>query len=459
MLAHPHAVMQESVAGGLSMTGDDTVGLSQPILKRRHVAAATIGNALEFYDFLIYAYFSIQIGHAFFPLQSAYGSLMLSLATFGAGFITRPLGAMVIGAYADRVGRRPAMMLCFVLIGVSIVGMALIPTYAAIGLAAPILAVIARMVQGFSLGGEVGSNTAYLMEAAPANRRGLIVSWQGVSQLMALIAGGSMGVLLTAVMPRDALDAYGWRIAFMVGAVAVPFGLWLRTNLPETLHAPEIRPTTPMVGVSRLTQARLHWRVIVLGLVVLASGTIGSYTFIYTATYAQATLHLPARAGFIAVTGGYILAIPAALLGGYLSDRHGRWPINVWGSLPFLLMIYPVFAWIVEARSEFALITGIIVLTVASNFIWGSFYAGLAESLPKTIRGGGFGTVYAVSIAAFGGTTQLVVTWLIHVTGSAMAPAYYLTGATLLGWIALLLMRESAPTRLRAAPGLVVSLA
>lgn len=441
------------------MTGDDTVGLSQPILKRRHVAAATIGNALEFYDFLIYAYFSIQIGHAFFPLQSAYGSLMLSLATFGAGFITRPLGAMVIGAYADRVGRRPAMMLCFVLIGVSIVGMALIPTYAAIGLAAPILAVIARMVQGFSLGGEVGSNTAYLMEAAPANRRGLIVSWQGVSQLMALIAGGSMGVLLTAVMPRDALDAYGWRIAFMVGAVAVPFGLWLRTNLPETLHAPEIRPTTPMVGVSRLTQARLHWRVIVLGLVVLASGTIGSYTFIYTATYAQATLHLPARAGFIAVTGGYILAIPAALLGGYLSDRHGRWPINVWGSLPFLLMIYPVFAWIVEARSEFALITGIIVLTIASNFIWGSFYAGLAESLPKTIRGGGFGTVYAVSIAAFGGTTQLVVTWLIHVTGSAMAPAYYLTGATLLGWIALLLMRESAPTRLRAAPGLVVSLA
>lgn len=441
------------------MTGDDTVGLSQPILKRRHVAAATIGNALEFYDFLIYAYFSIQIGHAFFPLQSAYGSLMLSLATFGAGFITRPLGAMVIGAYADRVGRRPAMMLCFVLIGVSIVSMALIPSYAAIGLAAPILAVIARMVQGFSLGGEVGSNTAYLMEAAPANRRGLIVSWQGVSQLMALIAGGSMGVLLTAVMPRDALDAYGWRIAFMVGAIAVPFGLWLRTNLPETLHAPEIRPTTPMVGVSRLTQARLHWRVIVLGLVVLASGTIGSYTFIYTATYAQATLHLPARAGFIAVTGGYILAIPAALLGGYLSDRHGRWPINVWGSLPFLLMIYPVFAWIVEARSEFALITGIIVLTVASNFIWGSFYAGLAESLPKTIRGGGFGTVYAVSIAAFGGTTQLVVTWLIHVTGSAMAPAWYLTGATSLGWIALLLMRESAPTRLRAAPGLVVSLA
>lgn len=441
------------------MTGDDTVVFSQPILKRRHVAAAAIGNALEFYDFLIYAYFSIQIGHAFFPLQSAYGSLMLSLATFGAGFITRPLGAMVIGAYADRVGRRPAMMLCFVLIGASIVGMALIPTYAAIGLAAPILAVIARMVQGFSLGGEVGSNTAYLMEAAPANRRGLIVSWQGVSQLMALIAGGSMGVLLTAVMPRDALDAYGWRIAFMVGAVAVPFGLWLRTNLPETLHEPEIRPTTPMVGVSRLTQARRHWRVIVLGLVVLASGTIGSYTFIYTATYAQATLHLPARAGFIAVTGGYLLSIPAALLGGHLSDHHGRWPINVWGSLPFLLIIYPVFAWIVEARSEFALITGIIVLTVASNFIWGSFYAGLAESLPKTIRGGGFGTVYAVSIAAFGGTTQLVVTWLIHVTGSAMAPAWYLTGATALGWVALVLMRESAPTRLRAAPGSVGSLA
>lgn len=148
-------------------------------LQRRHVVAVIVGNALEFYDFVTYAFFSIQIGHAFFPSQSAYGSLMLSLATFGAGFVTRPLGAFVIGNFADRVGRRPAMMLCFTLMGSAIVGMALIPTYATIGLAAPILAIIARMTQGFSLGGEIGSNTAYLAEAAPPQSRGLVVSWQG----------------------------------------------------------------------------------------------------------------------------------------------------------------------------------------------------------------------------------------------------------------------------------------
>ena len=172
-----------------------------PGLKWQHIAAATIGNALEFYDFLTYAFFSIQIGHAFFPAQSAYGSLMLSLATFGAGFVTRPIGAFVIGNYSDRVGRKPAMMLCFVLIGCAIVGMALTPTYARIGIAAPILAVIARMIQGFSLGGEIGSNTAFLLEAAPVEKRGLIVSWQGASQNLALIAGGLVGVLLTALLP------------------------------------------------------------------------------------------------------------------------------------------------------------------------------------------------------------------------------------------------------------------
>ena len=219
-----------------------------PGIKWQHIAAATIGNALEFYDFLTYAFFSIQIGHAFFPSQTAYGSLMLSLATFGAGFLTRPLGAFVIGNYADRVGRKPAMMLCFVLIGCAIVGMALLPTYARIGVAAPILAIVARMIQGFSLGGEIGTNTAYLAEAAPAAKRGLIVSWQGASQYLALIAGGLVGTLLTTVLPPAALEAYGWRIAFLLGAAVVPFGFWLRSRLPETLPVPiEINlPRTPV---------------------------------------------------------------------------------------------------------------------------------------------------------------------------------------------------------------------
>jgi len=423
-------------------------------LRGHHVAAATIGNALEFYDFLTYAFFSIQIGHAFFPAQSAYGSLMLSLATFGAGFVTRPIGAFFIGNYSDRAGRRPAMMLCFMLIGFAIVGMALIPTYAQIGIAAPILAVIARMLQGFSLGGEIGSNTAFLLEAAPIEKRGLVVSWQGASQNLALIAGGLVGVLLTAVLPPAALDAYGWRIAFLIGAVAVPFGLWMRTNLPETLHEPEPVAATPVLKPTRLRQAYTRWRIMALGLVILASGTIANYTFSYLVTYAQATLHMSARAGFIAETIGYMLGIPVILLGGLLSDKHGRWAINVGGNLVFLVMIYPTFSWIIAARSEFAFIAGMTVLNAVSMFIWGSFYAGLAESLPKSIRGSGFGIIYSVSIAAFGGTTQLVATWLIHVTGSAMAPAWYLMGAAAVGQIALMLMAESAPARTQRAPQL-----
>jgi len=426
----------------------------QPVLKSRHVAAATIGNALEFYDFLTYAFFSIQIGHAFFPAQSAYGSLMLSLATFGAGFVTRPIGALVIGAYADRVGRKPAMMLCFIMIGCSIVVMALIPTYATIGIAAPILAVMARMVQGFSLGGEIGSNTAYLMEAAPTHRRGLVVSWQGVSQQIALVGGGLVGTFLTFLLPAAALDSYGWRIAFLLGAAAVPFGLWLRSNLPETLHTPEPDAVAPLVATgaapSRLALAASHWRVMVLGLVVLGAGTIGSYIFVYLVTFAQDTLHMTARVGFIAETAGNLLSIPAMLLGGWLSDRHGRWPVNVWSNLAFLVLIIPIFLWMVDTRSAFALIAGVSVLSIAANLFAGSLYANLTESLPKTIRGGGFGTVYSVAIAAFGGTTQLVVTWLIHISGSAMAPAWYLVGATALGQVAMMLMRESAPARLRA---------
>jgi MHS family citrate/tricarballylate:H+ symporter-like MFS transporter len=294
-----------------------------PALRWSHIAAVTVGNALEFYDFLIYAFFSIQIGHAFFPVQNAYGSLMLSLATFGAGFLTRPLGAFVIGNYSDRAGRKPAMMLCFVLIGFAIVCTALIPSYARIGIAAPILAIAARMIQGFSLGGEVGSNTAYLLEAAPVSKRGLIVSWQNASQYVALIAGGLVGVVLTAVLPPAALDTYGWRIAFLLGAVTVPFGFWLRTNLPEALPVRQAAEIS-VAQQSRSRQAYLHRRLFALSVVVLGSCTIATYIGSYMVTYTQATLHLPARAGFIASTSGYLLSLPPfCLAAGYRTGMVG----------------------------------------------------------------------------------------------------------------------------------------
>jgi MFS family permease len=428
----------------------ESEAVRRPIaIARRHVAAVTLGNALEFYDFLTYAFFSIQIGRAFFPSQNAYGSLMLSLATFGSGFVTRPIGALVIGGFSDRGGRRPAMILSYSLMGASIVALAVIPPFSVIGVAAPVLAICVRMIQGFSLGGEVGCNTAFLMEASSPARRGLVVSWQGASQFIAAATASLVGLALTRLLAPAVFETYGWRIAFLLGALTLPFGLWLRRSLPETLHEPETGPHIAREGEARLRTAWRYRRIIVLGLIVLGSGTIGTYIFQYIATYAQATLHMRAASGFAAELVGYTLSIGALLLGGWLSDRIGRRPVNIWANLALLVLIYPVFLWITTTRSNLSLVLGVAVLTMVANFPGGAIFAALSESLPKAIRGGGFALVYAVSISALGGTTQLVVAWLIHVTGNPIAPAWYLIGATAVGQVALLLMPESAPVKSR----------
>jgi MFS family permease len=446
---------QREQTHGQAAGGDRIPGRPEPVVSpRRAIAAATIGNALEFYDFVTYAFFAIQIGRSLFPSESAYGSLMLSLATFGTGFVTRPIGGIVIGAFSDRVGRRAAMMWSFTMMGGAIVAMALIPPYSMIGMAAPVLAIAARLVMGFSLGGEVGPTTAYLLEAAPVEKRGLMVAWQGASQAIAATVGGLVGFVLAAVMKPGALDAYGWRIAFLLGAVTVPFGLWVRRGLPETLHVVEAAASTVSRATTRLGAARENSRLIVLGLIVLAYGTIGTYVTDYMTTFAQDTLHMASGPAFAVAVVSNLAALVGTLYGGWLADRLGRRPVMIWPNLATLLITYPVFWWIVGARSPMALLTGIGLLSLVGNVPFGGFYVALAESLPKPIRGGAFATIYAVSIAAFGGTCQLVIKWLIHVTGNPMSPAWYLLTATAVGQVAMQMIPESAPVRLRAkCPG------
>ena len=246
---------------------------------------------LEFYDFITYSFFATEIGHTFFPTQSEYGSLMLSLATFGAGFVTRPIGGIVLGVYSDRIGRRPAMLLSFAMMGTAIILISLTPSYATIGIAAPIIVIIARMIQGFALGGEVGPTTAYLMEIAPPQRRALVVAWQPTSQEIAATTGALVGVILSKTMAPDALQSYGWRIAFLLGAVCLPFGFWMRRTLPETIEKVEAAAER----ASHLSLARPHLRVILLAIVILASGTISTYVTQYMTTYAKNTLHVDAR--------------------------------------------------------------------------------------------------------------------------------------------------------------------
>jgi MFS transporter, MHS family, citrate/tricarballylate:H+ symporter len=422
-------------------------GPDSRLLIGRATLAVTIGNMLEFYDFITYSFFAIQIGHTFFSSDNQFASLMLSLATFGAGFVTRPIGAVVIGSYSDRAGRRPAMILSFAMMGSAIIVLALTPSYAAIGVAAPIIVIIARMLQGFSLGGEVGPTTAYLMEAAPPDRRGLVVSWQPASQEIAATLGALVGVVLSGTMSEAALDSYGWRIAFLIGAACLPFGLWLRAGLPETVDLEATQTHLKAAAGRRFELIRAHMRIIILGLIVLASGTIITYVGQYMTTYAENTLHVATELAFATSVISNGLGIVGALGGGWLADRAGRWPVMVWPQLAALLLTYPIFLWIVDTQSAWALLGGFGFLSLVGSIPYSAFYVALAEALPQNIRGGAFATIYAVAIAAFGGTAQLIVTWLIHVTGNALAPAWYMLLATAIGLAAMAMMRETAPDR------------
>jgi MFS family permease len=425
----------------------------EPALTGRAILGATIGNMLEFYDFITYSFFAIQIGRTFFPSHNEFASLTLSLATFGAGFVSRPLGALVIGAYSDRVGRRPAMILSLAMMGCAIIALAVMPSYASIGLAAPVLVVIARLVQGFSLGGEVGPTTAYLMEAAPLHGRGLAVSWQPTSQLIAATAGALIGAVLSHVMSDEALTSYGWRIAFLIGAITLPFGLWLRRSMPETVNRRETGASVAPKADNSFGTVRANARLMILSLFILASGTISTYVTEYMTTYAENTLHVPTSLAFETTVISNALGIAAALFGGWLADRAGRWPIMVWPQLAALLLTYPVFLWIVDTRSAWALLGGFGLLSLIGSIPYSAFYVAFAEGLPQQIRGGAFATTYAVAIAAFGGTAQLVVTWLIHATGNALAPAWYLMFASAVGLVAMFMMAETAPNRVGAKAG------
>ena len=414
----------------------------------RNVAAVVSGNALEFYDFLTYAYFAVQIGRTFFPSDDPTMSLLASLATFGAGFLTRPLGALVIGRMADRVGRKPAMLLSFSLMGVAMLGIAATPAYAAIGIAAPILVIVLRMVQGFALGGELGSSTAYLMEAAPPERRGFFVSLQYVGQEAASFAAGAIGVVLATLLSAAALDAWGWRVAFVIGGVIIPVGLMLRRSLEETLHQPDadaLGEPDARTGYARL---------LVCGFMILSAGTTVSYMLSYLATYAQATLGLPANISLGATVASGVAGMVFSLAGGMLSDRFGRKPMMIIPWIGLLVFALPCY-WLMNTfKTPGVLYAATFLISALASLATTSNLVAITESLPRKTRAGSLALVYALAISVFGGGAQFFATWLIKVTGSPIAPAWYMTAAVGIGLVAMLMMKESAPARapLVAAP-------
>ena len=406
----------------------------------KHVAAVGVGNALEFYDFLTFSFFAVQIGHTFFPASQTSHGLLYALATFGIGLINRPLGGLVLGAYGDRAGRKPAMLLSFTLMGIAILGLALTPGYAQIGIAAPILLVLFRLVQGFALGGEVGPSTAFLMEVAPTHRRGLYIGLQMATQDLAVLVAGVVGFVLALLMPPAMLDAWGWRVAFLLGALIIPFGLALRRSLPETFY-PGDHEGSPRPAF------RTHARVVVLGTLMLGASTIAYYGIEYLNTYAQDTLHLSAKVAFgTTMVLGFVMVVTDVLCG-LLTDRVGRRPVMITAAICVVLVIAPAFTLLNRYPGAALLFAVTAVLGILSALISGPALIAVTESLPQRVRSGLLGVLYAVAMTFFGGTTQFVSRGLIEWTNNPVAPAFYITGAMIVGIVCMVLMGETAPAR------------
>ena len=416
----------------------------------RHVFAVVLGNGLEFYDFLCYAIFAVYIGKAYFPSHDASISLLLTLATFGIGFITRPIGGIVLGGLGDRIGRKPAMLLSFTVMGAGMLGMALTPTYAQIGLAAPLLVLCFRLVQGFALGGEVGPTTAYLIEAAPPQHRGFYGAMQYLSQDTAVLAASLVGLALSHLLSPAALESWGWRAAFLLGVVIVPFGILIRKSLPETLHAADDAALAPDATTGELSfhqKLKPYTALVVFGLLLLTCGTIGTYVTDYMTTFSLNTLHLTAQVAFGVTVVTSLCSIVCEPLSGSLSDRFGRRPLMILPGTVTLLLILPTFWIITHYPSALTLYVCMGLLSIPFTMATVPVIIALTESLPVRIRSGTVATVYAFAISIFGGSTQFVITWLIRLTGSAMAPAFYWTAAMAMGLFVMFLMPESAPVK------------
>jgi MFS family permease len=408
-------------------------------LSRAQLIAVVAGNALEFYDFLVFSFFAIQIGQVFFPGGSQTASLLKTLAVFGAGFLTRPLGGLVIGPLSDRIGRKPTMLFTFALMGLSIAGLACTPSYASIGIAAPALVLFFRLAQGFALGGEVGPTTAFLLEAAPRQRRGLYVSLQNATQYLSVLCVGLIGTVLSGLLAPDVFGTWGWRAAMLVGAAMVPFAWMLRRTLPETLEtaAQGEAPSMPLLKVAGL------------GVLTIAATSISTYLMNYIGTYAQHTLRVGQQLAFLCTVMGGLAAMLGALSGGILSDRLGRKPVMLTGGVMTLLLGVPCFYAMLLLDSPGALLLATALVAYFIGFFPPVVLTNICESFPAGRRAGALGITYALAVAVFGGSAQYAAAWLTDLTGSPLAPAWYMTGAMIFGVAAMAAMTETAPVRLR----------
>ncbi|WP_175863563.1 MFS transporter [Burkholderia cepacia] len=412
-------------------TGSAEVGTPRApaVTRRGAIAAAVIGNWLEFFDFTVYGFFAVLIGKLFFPSSDPTTSLLLSVATFAAGFFTRPLGSVVLGVYADRKGRKAALNLTIMLMALGTGLIAIAPTYAQVGVAAPLLVVFARLMQGFSQGG--------------TSRRAFRASWQLATQGGAALMGSGFAALLSNTMTKDALESWGWRLPFLVGVLIAPVGMYLRRRLADDA------PGDNHHGIERGVLHELfskHTRTVLLLMLTVMGGTVSTYilTF-YMPTYAIHTLGLPMKLSmFVGVASGCVMLVTCPLFG-WLSDRLGsrRLPIFV-GRGVLVLLLFPAF-WLMNHHPTLSVILPLTALMLLFYSLGSaSEMALMCESLPRHVRATGISIAYALAVTIFGGTAQLIATWLVKTTGSKLAPAGYVAACVVLSLIAVAMLRETA---------------
>ncbi|TPG64780.1 MFS transporter [Ewingella americana] len=395
--------------------------------------ATCIGNALEWFDIAIYGFFASYIAHAYFPAADPTVSLLLAFGSFGVSFLIRPLGAIVLGAYADRHGRKASLLMSISLMMLGGLIIVLTPSYATLGVAAPLLILLARLIQGFSAGGEFGSSTAFLVEHFP-ERKAFIASWQFATQGASTLMASAFGLGLAHVLTETQLQDWGWRIPFVFGLLIGPVGLYIRRHIHESESFQKAEKNhSPLKQIVRAQKSLFF---IAVGLMVVSTAI--NYMLNYVPTYATKTLHLPPSVGFSAtLVAGIILTVVTPLMGLW-AEKIGRLPL-MWGSLILLLItIYPAFWLMLQYTSALSLILLIGWLALLKSVYFSTVPSMMADLFPVGTRASGMAISYNVAVTVFGGFAPFICTLLISMTGSSLAPGYYLMAVALLSVWALL---------------------
>jgi MFS transporter, MHS family, citrate/tricarballylate:H+ symporter len=403
------------------------------------VLRVTSGNFLEMFDFFLFGFYATYISRSFFPTGSEFASLMLTFMTFGAGFLMRPLGAIFLGAYVDSIGRRKGLIVTLGIMATGTILIAFVPSYQTIGMFAPFLVLIGRLLQGFSAGVELGGVSVYLAEMATPGNKGFYVSWQSGSQQVAVMVAAIIGYVLNQTLTGDDMSAWGWRIPFFIGCAIVPFLFYIRRSLEETQEflAQKHHPSISEVFSTLVS----NWGIVVLGMLMVGMTTISFYTItVYTPTFGKTVLQLSDTDSLVvtfcvAVSNLFWLPVMGAV-----SDRVGRKPLLLVFSGLTLLTAYPALAWLVSHISFGNMLITLLWLSFLYGSYNGAMVVALTEVVPKSVRTAGFSLAYSLATALLGGFTPVVSTWLIAATGNKAAPGFWMAFGGACGLIATFLI-------------------